>query len=446
MIKELGSGGMGTVYEVERVTDGKHLALKALAGGGDAQARARFAREAQIVANVNHPNVVSIVDVDVAKSGFIFLVMELVPSGTTLHDVRRRHRDIPWTLGVLAQVAEGIDAIHEAGIIHRDLKPGNILLSREGDGRRPLVKITDFGISSLAPDGTRISAMDRAAMVASSSSLPDPQEALDPFAASGSHEEPAGAAGGDSGGEDLGARGGPQAREGAARFGARDERAAGAAARPRVQTCDGVGHVARGGDGGAAEAGGRGAVGSAGGLAAAPRTPATPSTPLTETGLIFGTPQYMAQELTTGTKNATRSSDVFSLGIIAFEVLTGKRPFPEAPVSAKLSGRALPATVPFRVMCPTLPQEVATPAGPLDEPRPACAPEREGAGSRAEGRRGQAVSVGRRFTRYATRAGCVPASSSSAGAQTSAWSSRSGMCQYSSQRMLARMRERRPRR
>ena len=87
VLKELGSGGMGTVYEVERVTDGKHLALKALAGGGDAQARARFAREAQIVANVNHPNVVSIVDVDVAKSGFIFLVMELVPVG---HDAPRR--------------------------------------------------------------------------------------------------------------------------------------------------------------------------------------------------------------------------------------------------------------------------------------------------------------------------------------------------------------------
>jgi serine/threonine protein kinase len=369
ILKELGTGGMGTVYEVERVTDGKHLALKALAGGGDAQARARFAREAQIVANVNHPNVVSIVDVDVAKSGFIFLVMELVPAGTTLHDVRRRHRDIPWTLGVLAQVAEGIDAIHEAGIIHRDLKPGNILLSREGDGRRPLVKITDFGISSLAPDGTRISAMDRAAMVASSSSLPDPQEALDPFASSSS-----------SGGtpKSLPGRpdGIPAVRISELEAGRKPERT------PKVQPDSGLVTSARPEllldleyrpatataselslevEGETVALPKQAVERPDGAPASSPASaPRTPSTPLTETGLIFGTPQYMAQELTTGTKNATRSSDVFSLAIIAFEVLTGKRPFPEAPVRAKLDGRALPATVPFRVMCPTLPQEVAT--------------------------------------------------------------------------------------
>ena len=68
----------------------------------------------------------------------------------------------------------------------------------------------------------------------------------------------------------------------------------------------------------------------------------------------------MAQELTSGTKNATRASDVFSLGIIAFEVLTGRRPFPEAPVSAKLSGRPLPLPMPFRTACPTLPAEIAS--------------------------------------------------------------------------------------
>jgi serine/threonine protein kinase len=359
VIKQLGSGGMGTVYEVERVTDGKHFALKALAGGGDAQARARFAREAQIVANVNHPNVVSIVDVDVARSGFIFLVMELVASGTTLHDVRRRHRDIPWTLGILAQVAEGIDAIHEAGIIHRDLKPGNILLSRGEDGRRPLVKITDFGISTLAPDGTRISAMERAAMVASSS-LPDAQEMLDPFAALAVGSSPEGVQAvriSELEGKRRTAR--PQI-----------DRDSGlvTSARPDVMldldidpaaVADTATDVATVEVETKAEVKVEAPAKVEVAKAAAGATPSTSGTPLTETGLIFGTPQYMAQELTTGTKNATRASDVFSLGIIAFEVLTGKRPFPEAPVSAKLSGRPLPEPVPFRKMCPTLPEEIA---------------------------------------------------------------------------------------
>jgi serine/threonine protein kinase len=393
VIKELGSGGMGTVYEVERITDGKHFALKALAGGGDAQARARFAREAQIVANVNHPNVVSIVDVDVAKSGFIFLVMELVESGTTLSDVRRRNRDVPWTLGVLAQVAEGIDAIHGAGIIHRDLKPGNILLSRGTDGRKPLVKITDFGISSLVPDGTRISAMERAAMVASS--LPDAQELLDPFAAARRAPEgtpavriseleatrkksaklPAPAPAPETAGapasldRDSGlvtsarpdilleleyqpALPVDTASLATEKVATRPIAAAGSKAGAEHTKQEGAVERARGSDRPAEHA-----------VPATPpvasRTPSGPSSPLTETGLIFGTPQYMAQELTTGTKNATRASDVFSLGIIAFEVLTGKRPFPEAPVSAKLSGRALPRAMPFRAAIPTLPLEIA---------------------------------------------------------------------------------------
>lgn len=370
VVKELGSGGMGTVYEVERVTDGKHFALKALAGGSDAQARARFAREAQIVANVNHPNVVSIVDVNIAKSGFIFLVMELVESGTTLHDVRRRHRDVPWTLSVLAQVAEGIDAIHDAGIIHRDLKPGNILFSRGADGRRPLVKITDFGISSLAPDGTRISAMERAAIIASSS-LPDPHELCDPFAAAA------------EGAKSLELAGIPAVRISELEMKKRvpppgdrdsglvtsarsdvllhleDEPEALAESAMDVETAElatraeGATPRAKPSDRAPEGAPERTPGGSRS------NTPRTPSSPLTEPGLIFGTPQYMAQELTTGTKNATRASDVFSLGIIAFEILTGKRPFPEAPVSAKLNGRALPVAVAFRSVCPTLPLEVA---------------------------------------------------------------------------------------
>jgi serine/threonine-protein kinase len=67
----------------------------------------------------------------------------------------------------------------------------------------------------------------------------------------------------------------------------------------------------------------------------------------------------MAQELASGTRNATRASDVFSLGIIAFELLTGKRAFPEAPVTAKLEGRPLPLPAAFRAACPTLPAGIA---------------------------------------------------------------------------------------
>lgn len=350
IVKQLGTGGMGAVYEVERTTDGKHFALKALSGGGDAQARARFAREAQIVANVNHANVVSIVDVDVAQSGFIFLVMELVVDGTTLHDVRRRHRDIPWTLGVLAQVAEGIDAIHAAGIIHRDLKPGNILLSRGTDGRRPLVKITDFGISSLQPDGTRGSVGERAAM----SSLPPPDEVV-PL----------------SGGSVEGTPAVKVSELEAARREVGDARGP----KPEAETIlldleydpEAVAETAVDVGGGDANTVQEGAVERGRGSGASDRPPVpadapkrTPSSPLTETGLIFGTPQYMAQELTAGTKHATRASDVFSLGIIAFELLTGKRPFVEAPVSAKLNGRPLPEMPGFRRHCPTLPADIAT--------------------------------------------------------------------------------------
>ncbi|HEY8077490.1 MAG TPA: protein kinase, partial [Labilithrix sp.] len=308
IVKVLGSGGMGTVYEVERTVDGSHFALKALAAGGDAQARARFAREAQIVANIHSPHVVSIVDVDVAKNGFIFLVMELVTGGTTLHDVRKRHHDVPWTLGVLASVAEGLDAIHATGIVHRDLKPGNILLSRGADGRKPNVKITDFGISSLSEG--RVSSRSMAARPVMDS-LP-PISDLDVVFSQPSVRvtDP----------EDQ-AKTVPLAKP--------EEYAATVAIPPAPAS-------------------------------GPPQTPSrSPNTPLTETGIIFGTPQYMAQELAQGTKHATRASDVFALGIIAFELLTGRRPFADAPVASKLNGRPLPMAPRFAQVCPTLSPEIA---------------------------------------------------------------------------------------
>jgi serine/threonine-protein kinase len=143
IIGALGTGGMGTVYEVERLHDRRRLALK-VALETEGLALARLAREAQLATRVRHPNVVSVVDTDVAKDGFVYLVMELV-EGCSLAE-RDDGRDIRWCLKVLLQILEGLGALHAQEIIHRDLKPDNVLLSGDID-RDPLVKITDFGIS-----------------------------------------------------------------------------------------------------------------------------------------------------------------------------------------------------------------------------------------------------------------------------------------------------------
>lgn len=302
VIRSLGQGGMGAVYEVERQADNRKFALKVFSGG-DSFARARFAREAQICAEVKHPNVVTIVDVDVAKQGFPFMVMELMNDGTTLYDVRRRKQDIPWTLGVLLQVCEGMAAIHAAGIIHRDLKPSNILLSRGRDGTKPIVKITDFGVSAVS-DENRLSDMILRASAVSGANLDDEAAAAAALIRTKDVEY--------------------------------DDEAETAMIAPEDQATripDGV-------------------------------PPSKPrgemrSDDFTATGVIFGTPQYMAGELTQGTKSSTRSSDMFAIGIIAFELLVGKRPFKESPLEARLRGRAMPTPPPLASLCPDLPREVA---------------------------------------------------------------------------------------
>ena len=137
----LGAGGMGVVYEVERMTDARRLALKVISGEVSGPQAARFAREAEIGARLHHRNLVAIVDVGVSR-GSPFLVMELVQGGS-LEDQRSRFGNVEWALAILRQVAAGLGALHDAKIVHRDLKPGNVLL--DGD----VAKIADFGISRL---------------------------------------------------------------------------------------------------------------------------------------------------------------------------------------------------------------------------------------------------------------------------------------------------------
>lgn len=143
----LGQGAMGVVYDVERIRDGRHFAMKVLSSRRDRVAMTRMVREAQILARMDHPNLASIADVDVTPDGLLYLVMELC-EGEPLQQHKARFREVPWALSVLRQMAEGLSAVHAQGVIHRDLKPGNVMVYERADGS-PLVKLVDFGISTL---------------------------------------------------------------------------------------------------------------------------------------------------------------------------------------------------------------------------------------------------------------------------------------------------------
>jgi serine/threonine protein kinase len=141
----LGAGGMGEVYRARDRRLKREVAIKVLpeAFARDAERLARFEREAQALASLNHPNIGSIYELAQIQSSH-FLVLELV-EGQTLAD-RLAHGSIalPEALGIARQIIEALDAAHEKGIVHRDLKPGNVMLTSDGG-----VKVLDFGLAKL---------------------------------------------------------------------------------------------------------------------------------------------------------------------------------------------------------------------------------------------------------------------------------------------------------
>jgi serine/threonine-protein kinase len=153
VVHALGAGGMGTVYEVVRLSDERRFALKVLTEATTGEAMARLAREAQVAAKLSNEHLVSIIDVDFTEAGALFLVMELVDGGS-LESLRSRFGDVPWALAVLAQVAAGLRVLHDDGVVHRDLKPGNVLVAERNGSRKsgPLVKIADFGLALITGD------------------------------------------------------------------------------------------------------------------------------------------------------------------------------------------------------------------------------------------------------------------------------------------------------
>lgn len=116
----LGQGAMGIVYEVERLSDKRHFAAKVLASHAGRESLARFVREAQLLAHLDHPHLVTITDVDITEDRVAYLVMELV-IGTTLAQQQHRFRDLDFAIPVLCQVADALSKVHSEGVVHREL-------------------------------------------------------------------------------------------------------------------------------------------------------------------------------------------------------------------------------------------------------------------------------------------------------------------------------------
>ncbi|MBK7934339.1 MAG: protein kinase [Acidobacteria bacterium] len=154
----LGRGAMGQVYLAKDTKFAtKKLAVKTvrqdLLSSEDLQegeAIARFEREAQAAASIQHPNTVSVSDFGETPEGIFYLVMEYV-EGETLHKLLRREGTLPVKRAVrlLRQIADGVDAAHDLNILHRDLKPANIFIMQKGKGGDGFVKVGDFGLAKI---------------------------------------------------------------------------------------------------------------------------------------------------------------------------------------------------------------------------------------------------------------------------------------------------------
>ena len=149
----LGRGGMGAVFLAShKRLAGKQVAIKILHTEiEDADILARFKREAEIAARLNHPNIVGVIDYNVAPDGTPYLVLDYLEGETLAQRIARGPMALDQVLSIVRQVGSALAAAHRAGIVHRDLKPQNIfLVPTEVDGREvEIAKVLDFGISKI---------------------------------------------------------------------------------------------------------------------------------------------------------------------------------------------------------------------------------------------------------------------------------------------------------
>jgi hypothetical protein len=154
IVRLIGEGGMGAVFEGENVRINRKVAIKVLhaAFTGNAEVMQRFEREAQAAGRIGNDHILEVLDLGILPDGDRFIIMEFLDGEPLSSRIKHRGRLMPHEIApLMRQVLVGLGAAHTVGIIHRDLKPDNIFIQREKAGNKDYVKIIDFGISKFQP-------------------------------------------------------------------------------------------------------------------------------------------------------------------------------------------------------------------------------------------------------------------------------------------------------